>query len=268
MRIQFVVNTGEAETLMFVEPNGSTLQKFDVYNPYTGTVERKSINEEIQIEGYGSVFIVYPLDKEKVDLSVPVTISVKVTAADDPETGTTVASIGASDLNGLFERIIEAESYVQKVIAEIKVETTLDIKSVKVEIPGNVIKQLAGTQADFKIDTGIGTITFDPKAINSLGDAALGRYISASIKKVEKESLQADALKKVQKSPVYKFSIETVDTEISKFGGGHAVISIPYTMNVDEEKNPIKIYHIDSKGKLKKDMGKYNPETGCVEFKL
>jgi len=139
-------------------------------------------------------------------------------------------------------------------------------KAVEVEIPRDSFKALADTtDATVKINAGIGAVAFDAKAVAAISAEASGD-ISIGIAGVDKSSLDADAQAKVGDRPVYDFSVSSGGKAISKFGGGKAEISIPYTLKPGEKKNSIVVYYIDDKGKLKPVKGKYDEATGTVVF--
>lgn len=172
MRIQFVVNTADTVAAMTVDANESLLDEFDVYNPYTGTVKRNSINEEIQIEGYGSVFIVYPLDKEMEYSPVTVKdIADIITSIAAPEKGATsltlpvvpdgytlkIKSSSSSVITtgGAIE-IPAADTTVSLILTVTRISdsTTADTISISVVVPGVSAepKSTDATLSDLKVN--------------------------------------------------------------------------------------------------------------------
>ncbi len=200
-------------------------------------------------------------------LEKPAIISVGLKPATDPTTRAAAAATDFDTVKNLVGQAKKAEASGQKAVIEIKIESAADTKTVKVEIPGDSFKQVADTtNAGVRVDTGIGTVTFDTKAVDSINGAASAGDISISMGKVDKSSLTEELVVKVGDRPVYDFSVKAGSTEISSFGDGKAEISIPYTPNAGEKENAIVVYYIDNAGNLKTVQGRYDPAIGAVKF--
>jgi uncharacterized repeat protein (TIGR02543 family) len=183
-------------------------------------------------------------------------------------TGTATATVSASVVTDLAAQAKAAEASGQKAVVEIKVETAPAAKEIAVEIPRDAFNKVAtDTKAEVTISTGLGSITFSEKAVDSISGAAGTGAVSISIAKVEASALSPQVQAKVGDRPVYDFSVKAGSTEISRFGGGSAEISIPYTPKAGEKKNAIVVYYIDNQGKLQTVRGKYDAATGTVSFK-
>jgi uncharacterized repeat protein (TIGR02543 family) len=198
------------------------------------------------------------------------TVSTLVKTTTDPTTGAVTANVEASAFSSLIDGAKEAEASKQKAIVEIKVDITTDTKSVEVIIPGDVFKQAADTtEADVKVDAGLGTITFDNRAVEYISGTEITEDISISIEKIDTSTLPQEAREKVGDRPVFDFSVRAGDTKISQFGGGTARISIPYIPKVGEDLNAIVVYHVTDEGELVMITGcTYDPETGRLNFQL
>jgi len=194
-------------------------------------------------------------------------ISVAVTATNDPVTGNVNAKVGADTAIALVNKVKEAEASGQKAVIEIKVESAAHTKSVVVEVQKDALQQMVdNTKAALKIVAGIGTITFDAKAVGSLNNSATAEGISISIKRIEKAALTQEDQEKVGDRPVYDFSVMAGDTPITKFNGGKAEIEIPYAPKAGEKDNAIVIYYIDDAGELINVRGNYDSASGTVRF--
>ena len=193
-----------------------------------------------------------------------------VQATTDSATGTATVKVEASAFNALVDKAkeVEASGHGQKAVVEIKVDVSANTKAVVVEIPRDAFNKVAeGTKADVKVDTGIGTVTFNAKTVESISGAANAGNIFISITKVEASTLAPEVQAKVGDRPVFDLSVKAGSTEISKLDGGNAEISIPYTPKSGEKNNSIVVYYIDNTGKLKTVKGKYDPATGTVNFR-
>ncbi len=195
------------------------------------------------------------------------TLSLPVKPTVDPATGMAAARVEAGSLKELAGQARKTEAAGNKAVIEIKVEAAADAKGAEVEIPRDAFKEAADTtNADIRVDAGIGTVTFDTKAAKSISQAALEGDISIGIERVDKNILTAEAREKVGDRPVYDFTVKAGGSEISHFGGGKVEISIPYTLKPGEEENSVVVYYIDGTGELKTVRGKYDPAAGAVIF--
>jgi hypothetical protein len=196
------------------------------------------------------------------------TAATGVKPAVNETTGTATATVAASVVMDLAAQAKAAEAAGQKAVVEIKVEAVPTAKEISVEIPRDAFNKVAAdTKANVTISTGLGTITFNEKAVDSISGAAGTGSVSIGIARVETSTLSPQVQAKVGNRPVYDFSVKAGSTEISKFNGGSAEISIPYTPKAGERKNAIVVYYIDNQGKLQTVRGKYDSATGTVNFK-
>lgn len=186
-----------------------------------------------------------------------------VTSAINSTAATVTAYIGA----GLLEHAKAAEAVGQKVSIIIDITGAGAAASLKTDIPRSLFDQIANeTNADLTVDTGLGMVTFDAAAVASISGAATPGDITIGIEKVDPAALTEGVRQRVGDRPVYDFSVTAGGTLISSFGGGHANISIPYTLRPGEDKNAIVVYYIDDSGVLKTIRGAYNAATSTVEF--
>lgn len=100
--------------------------------------------------------------------------------------------------------------------------------------------------------------------------------VSFEAKKVKLTSEQEASLSEEQKkvydsnSVVYDFTIELTDksgkkTTLSKFDK-EITVSIPYELKANEDPECITVLYLADDGKVINMQGRYNKETGCVEF--
>ncbi len=137
---------------------------------------------------------------------------------------------------------------------------------VTVIIPREDFDDLAvKSDSDVTIDLGIVKVTFDAEAVDSISDSSDTGDISLMVEEVDVSTLSAEARALIGDRPVYDFTLMAGDTQISELGG-KATVNVPYTLQADEDPNAVVIYYIDDSGKLKTVRGKYNAETGTVDF--
>jgi hypothetical protein len=115
------------------------------------------------------------------------------------------------------------------------------------------------------IDVGIAEVTFNGKAMDHISGNADDGDISLTVEEVDPSTLSAKAQARIGACPVYDFTLMAGDTQISNFDG-KAAISVPYTLKNGENPHAVVIYYISDSGELKTVRGKYNAETGTVDF--
>ena len=189
------------------------------------------------------------------------------TAQTNTATGTATADVGASEMTSLTDKAKASETVGQKAVIEIKVEASVNAKTVEVVMDRTAFDKVANdTKADVKVTTGLGSITFDAEAVNTISGAAGTGNITISMAKVETSTLSGEMQQAVGNRPVYDLSVSAGSSNISEFGNGKATISIPYTPEAGEDDDAIVVYYIDSEGKLNPVKGKYDAASGTVVF--
>lgn len=192
-------------------------------------------------------------------------VSTAVTAKKDMDAGT--VQIGADTVASMVNRAQEAEASGQKAVLEFKVILTEDVAAVSVEFPGSSFKRITDhTNASVKVDAGIGTIIFDTTAVAAINRSAGAEAITISIGRVENAAFTEEARSKIGDRPVYDFSVQSGDAQISDFDGGKAEIIIPYTPKDGEKEHSIVVYYIDNMGQLVPVRGKYDSSSKMIRF--
>jgi hypothetical protein len=136
----------------------------------------------------------------------------------------------------------------------------------KVDVPRDGFDKLAGKgDGNVTIDFGIVSVTFSGKAMDSISGSTDGGCISLIVEQVGSSTLSSEAQAKIGGRPVFDFTLMAGDTQISDFDG-KAAVSVPYTLQNGENPRAVVIYCIDDSGNLKTVRGKYNAETGTVDF--
>src|SRR5690606_19492470 len=99
------------------------------------------------------------------------------------------------------------------------------------------------------------------------GDAS--EMLQISIAKIDLNDLSAELKEKLGENPiVLDFNLSIGGKAIQSFQHRELEVSIPYTPGQGEAPGKIVIYYIGDNGQLEiVKNGKYNPETGMVEFR-
>ena len=177
------------------------------------------------------------------------------------------ASMAESTARDLIENAKKAQTEGKKSVIEIKMDTTLKEGRMEVLIPKDAFSKIATeTKAEIKVNTNVGILKFSEEAVNQINSSSTEGDVSINISKVENESLPAEKRNVVGNRPVYDFSVNVGEKEISSFGAGSAEISVPYTLQPGEDHNAIIVYYVDDLGALQTVRGNYNTSTGTVDF--
>lgn len=161
-------------------------------------------------------------------------------------------------------------------------KTTVTTTDGKVTVTGTLTQTNSGTQvviknSDFNqvntadkpasIDAQLATVTFDKKAMDTIGTAAGSSDVTLTVRKVGTSELSSAQLALVGSRPVYDFTVTGGGKTISNFNGGHATVSIPYTLKAGENPHAIVIWYLSDSGKLVGIRGHYDTTTKSVAFR-
>jgi len=151
-------------------------------------------------------------------------------------------------------------------VVEIKVAAADGTSAAEIIIPQTEFDELAGsTDAELRIDAGIGTVTFDAASLETISGAASSGDITITIEQVNSKTLSDKVKEIVGDRPVYDFSVMSGDTQVSSFGGS-VEISLPYTLGDGEDPDSVLVYYLGDAGNLQTVRGAYDTETGTVVF--
>lgn len=222
--------------------------------------------------GSGQSFISSPqfeTDK-KDDGSVTITVNKQEF---DKETGETRVKLSSMELEDAFDQAGMDEDGKKKVTLQISEKE--EAAGYQVELPKNIIA--SGDDRIIEIETNIASITLPGNMLDNEESADLSN-ISLKFKKIEKEELDVfnkidnDTKQEIGDRPVIEISrMENGEVKPWENENAPVNISIPYIPTQEELDNPenIVVWYIDGQGKaIKVTNGKYNSNTGMVEFNV
>lgn len=209
-----------------------------------------------------------PTDTTPTNSGSTTTVSMTTKAAVDAS-GKASAEIEKAALSDLIGSAKTAESGNKNALIEIRLETPASAKSAEVVLPKSSFDSIANeTAADLKINAGVGSVTFDAKAVETISNASSSGDVKIEILSVDKDTLPESVRQLVGNHPVYDFSVTSGATRVSDFAGGTASLSIPYTLKSGEDANAVVVYYIDDSGNVQTVQGAYNAATGTVDFSV
>jgi hypothetical protein len=131
----------------------------------------------------------------------------------------------------------------------------------------DLLKFVNDTDAGVSFVTPLITMTFDAKALGTIASAEENGLVVISAELLDPSTLSENLQKKVEGRPVVDINVFNGSTQISELNGGHATISVPYTLKPGEDPDAVVVYYLTDKGDLKTIRGQYNPDTAEVIFK-
>lgn len=180
--------------------------------------------------------------------------------------GTTTASLDQNTMQALISGAGQAETAGERTIVNIAIPAGENETGAEITLPGSPFDSLAsGTNADLRITSGIGIVSFDSAAVESIGSTAQGD-VRITMAQVDTSDLSTVLQQTVGDRPVYHFSVNSNGQTISSFGDGSATVTLPYSLGQNENPNAIVVYYVNDSGTLQVMQGKYDNATGTVTF--
>lgn len=177
-----------------------------------------------------------------------------------------VAEVAKSLESKLKENKINKE-VEKKIVIDIPVDE--NIKEVKAELPGNLLKAAKEKAIDkVEVSAGLAKLAVPADFVKEAADA---KVVSLEVKKAELTQEQKNSLSEEQKklissnAEVFDFNAIVGEKQVSKFDK-KVNIKIPYTLKKGEDAEKITVLYLADDGTVKNMIGKYNAETGEVEF--
>jgi len=181
--------------------------------------------------------------------------------------GKSSASVTNEMASSLIEEAKKSQSAGQKPVIALKMTSSKQDNAMAVMIPNTAFKSIASeTRADVSVETDLGIITFSDEAVKAISESTASGDVNISIAKVDRETLSEEVQKQVGSRPVYDFSVNVGDQQISSFGEDQVRISLPYTPALGEDINAIVVYYVDDTGELQMMRGSYSATSGNVDF--
>lgn len=204
-----------------------------------------------------------------------VSVNTEATAKTDAN-GKATANISASDLKDALEKITKSlqDSKEKNTLGKLNLNVKADAKAtlVQTSLPKEALSEIAKTKnTELTLNTPLGNLTLDTKALESLVKASGGSEVKITIGLADNSKLNDDMKKAVQTSlldrPLYDLTISSNNQNITTFGDGKLIASVPYTLKENEKAENVVIYHVDKTGKLNLIIdSKYIASEKRVEF--
>ena len=136
----------------------------------------------------------------------------------------------------------------------------------QVVIKNDAFDKVDAADKPVSVDAQLAMVTFDQKAMDTIGAAANSGDVTLTVRTVSGSKLSAAQQALVGSRPVYDFTVAGDGKTISNFNGGHATVSIPYTLTAGENPHAIVIWYLSDSGQLVGMHGHYDAATKTVVF--
>lgn len=141
---------------------------------------------------------------------------------------------------------IDANDTDTKVIEKEKIKAGEKINTSK-------LNQIIKDKKLLLVESEQGTALFDSKAIQAIKDGIMGTVqvnldLIKNVKLSEKQ--KEKAAKKIENRPVYELEVKTGNKNISEFGGGKVIVTLPYTLKETEKPSGLVIWYLNDNGEL------------------
>ncbi len=180
-----------------------------------------------------------------------------------------VANIEKNTIEALVKVATSTEESGEQAIIKIDIASTSKTNNIEVAIPRTSFNNIVNdTDATMKIEHDMISLAFDSKTLETINQSGASGDVSISVETVDKESLPEEILEKLANMdiPVFDFTVKKGNEQVSDFHGGKVKVSIPYTLKENQQTNAIVVYFLNDNGELEKVKGRYNPDTGNVDF--
>lgn len=175
-----------------------------------------------------------------------------------------VHSPGADSAPGESSSVVPATTKGEDVITSVLTVTGADAR---IQMPrGDFDAVAAGSDDSVTLATPAATVTFNGAAVDAISAAAAGDLVFA-VNTVDYAS-QSERVRSVTGGrAAYDFTLQAGDAQISSFGTGSAAVSIPYELQLGEDRNAVVVYYVDDAGDNPHVVrGSYSEASGTVNF--
>lgn len=186
------------------------------------------------------------------------------------------ASLSHSDITESLDKINKAlkDSKDKNNIGRLNLNVKADAKAtlVQTSVPKSALSDIAATKnTELILSTPMGNLSLDSKALDALVKSSEGSEVKMTIGLADNSKLNDNMKKVVQTSlqdrPLYDLVISSNNKNITTFGDGKLIASLPYTLKENEKAENVVIYHVDETGKLNLIIdSKYIASEKRVEF--
>ncbi|SDW72515.1 choice-of-anchor I family protein [Paenibacillus sp. CF384] len=287
-----VVPVGEGASTVTWSSSDDTVAKVDATGKVSPIQAGTAVITALSADGYGVAEAAVTVASADAPPSSPNTgpttppatgpvvdgtkVTTEVKAVTDAS-GKATAVVTDKQVEEVLSKLSASNSASVKDIVAIKATADAAAKETAVTFSAAAMDKISGSGADaLVIESGIGQVQLDKKAMSTVANAASSGAVTVSVAKVSASDLaaltknnQAAIAEAIGSHPVYDFSVMADGKKVSDFAGGIVNISIPYVLGAGEDANAIIAYYIADNGNIELvPNAKYDKATGQLTFSV
>ena len=135
-----------------------------------------------------------------------------------------------------------------------------------VTFPASGLSLFSEKNNSLTVVTGNGTLTFDSKAVSSMGKQAAESDIEVFVEKVKKETLTDEQQAIVGNKSVYDLTVMSDKKLISNFNDGRVTVIIPYELKTGETADNLTVWYLADDGSMTEITCAYDASAKTVTF--
>lgn len=195
------------------------------------------------------------------------TATIEATTKNNGKTSTAVVDKDALD-SAIKAAKEDATKNKTKASVEIHAKTSAEAKEAEFSIPKTGLDTFVESKSEtLSLTSGIGEISMDAQAVESIAKQAAGSDVVMSVAKVDAtKELNSQQQQAVGNAPVYDISIQSGGQNITQFDGERVTITLPYQLKDGEDPSNVVVWYVDSKGNIQKVESSYDVKKKVVVF--
>ncbi len=183
--------------------------------------------------------------------------------------GTASGSVTESNAKTAIDAAKTAEKNASSALIVLDFSAAGPVKSLRLTIPASVFSEIAiETGARLRLESALGSLTFDSKALVAVFSALKGLDINIGIKKSDDTAYSLGLDSDRGNRPVYIYSVSAGQTQVYNLVGGTVSASIPYALQSGEDKSALLIYSVDENGNSQIAAGGFCESEKALRFPL
>ncbi|WP_169734750.1 S-layer homology domain-containing protein [Desulfitibacter alkalitolerans] len=231
-------------------------------NIYTLNIIRASVQTQSSGSSLPSATVTVTVETKDKGKSIQTTINSR------PYRGEISENITSNMFDALIRRAKRENFAGKNDSINILINSLGEASQIQIGFKKSDLSRILGeTDCSFGVYSDLIEVAFDQKALAAINAEAEDEDIIIKAGRAEMEGMSESNKKKVEGRPVYSIQVKAGDKTVSHFKGGHAYVTVPYTLGTYENPNAVVVYYIGNDGNLKTVRGKYSEQTKSVTFK-
>ena len=183
--------------------------------------------------------------------------------------GVTTAAIDSDTLANAATKAADDERWGYNAVIELSFDMPASAAEARVTFPSAALSNLLGkTKASLKIGAGgLAAVTLDTEALSAINQSG-GGAVTIGILKHSVGTLNAAQYAAIGSDPAYELTATVGTYPVTSFGGGQALVSVPYPLSAAGAANQVAGYKVSPAGVRTLAMGRLNHNTGTFDFRL